>query len=170
MDLLLIRHAKAEARGHGTRDADRALVAEGHEQARRVGAFLLDHHLRPGVVLTSPLRRALETAEDLCEAAGLGPPELRDWLGGGMNPREALRQLASYEEVTTRVALVGHEPDFSELVEFILGAEGGTVRVKKASVILLTVHPPRPGGILRFNLWPRFLPLPPARPGSPGRE
>ncbi len=40
MELLVIRHAKAEAHGHPQGDAARALVAKGFEQAARVGRLL----------------------------------------------------------------------------------------------------------------------------------
>ena len=74
-----------------------------------------------------------------------------------MDPREALRELATYSSTCPRVALVGHEPDFSHFAEYVLGVEEGSIHVKKASIILLTVHPPHSGGILHFNLWPTML-------------
>ena len=154
---MLIRHGKAEGHGHPGGDAARALVAKGHEQARRVGAFLAEHDLLPDLVLTSPLTRSRETAEGVCKEAGLDPPEVRNWLACGMSAREALKELAACQGTCRRVAIVGHEPDFSELAEYILGAEDGSVHVKKASVILMTVHPPRRGGCLHFNVWPAFL-------------
>ena len=49
------------------------------------------------------------------------------------------------------------DPVLAELVEEIIGAEPGTVRVKKASVVLLRVDPPQARGVLQFNVWPAFL-------------
>jgi phosphohistidine phosphatase len=122
-----------------------------------VGEFLVQEDLVPDIVLTSPLVRARETAEGVCRAAGIDPPVVEAWLACGMSPREALRELAAYRGSLRRVAIVGHEPDFSELVEEIIGAEPGTVRVKKASVVLLRVDPPQARGVLQFNVWPAFL-------------
>lgn len=157
MELLLIRHGKAAAHGHPQGDRARALVESGHNQAARVGEFLVQEDLVPDIVLTSPLVRARETAEGVCRAAGIDPPVVEAWLACGMSPREALRELAAYRGSLRRVAIVGHEPDFSELVEEIIGAEPGTVRVKKASVVLLRVDPPQARGVLQFNVWPAFL-------------
>ena len=67
-------------------------------------------------------------------------------------------ELAAFAGSCARVAIVGHEPDFSGLVEYLLGTRQGYVRVKKASVILLNVNPPHPGGVMQFNVWPAMLP------------
>jgi 2,3-bisphosphoglycerate-dependent phosphoglycerate mutase len=70
MDLLFIRHAEPEriAPGRGV-PADPALTARGREQADRLAAWLA---LEPiDVVLTSPQRRAVETAEPIARAHGL---------------------------------------------------------------------------------------------------
>ncbi|NNC88923.1 MAG: phosphohistidine phosphatase SixA [Akkermansiaceae bacterium] len=158
MELLLIRHGKAEGHGHPGGDGARALAEKGHLQAQRVGKFLRDQGMLPDLVLTSPLVRATQTAEGVCAAAGIDPPVVEAWIACGMDPAEALRELAAYRESVPRIAIVGHEPDFSELAEAVTGADPGTIRVKKASVILLTLDPPRPRGTLHFNLWPEFLP------------
>ena len=158
MELILVRHGKAEAHGHPRGDGARALTEKGHWQSRRVGRFLRSEELVPDLVLTSPLVRGRETAELLCEAAEVDPPVVQEWLACGMRPSEALRELAAYAETMETVVIVGHEPDFSRLVGHLLGAEAGYVRVKKASVIYLSIEPPRRGGILHFNLWPTQLP------------
>ena len=70
MDLLRVRHAEPEriAPGRGV-PADPALTARGREQAERLAAWLA---LEPiDVVLSSPQRRAIETAEPVARAHGL---------------------------------------------------------------------------------------------------
>lgn len=157
MKLLLIRHAKAEPWG-GASDGERALTEKGHRQSRQVGRFLEERDLVPDLVLHSPLVRARETAEIVCESCGAEAPVQEAWLSCGMRPEEALAELSAYRDSMETVAIVGHEPDFSGLVGYLLGAEGGYVQVKKASVILLTVHPPRRNGVMHFNVWPAMLP------------
>lgn len=147
MELLLIRHGKAE--GHGGNDGERALVEKGWKQSRAVGEFLAANKLLPDVVLTSPLVRARETAEGVSQ--GCDGPEVivQPWLACGMRPEEALAELVAFQELG-RVAIVGHEPDFSGLAESLLGG-GGSVEVRKASVILFgDVRPPRLVGRLRM--------------------
>ncbi len=133
MQLLLIRHATAEDHGHPAGDSSRALVEKGQKQARRVANFLCEQDLIPDVLLTSPVLRAKETAEILAEG-GSPKPTIEPWLSCGMRPEEAVRELRAYREID-RVAIVGHEPDFSILVEFLIGANPGTIKVKKTSVL-----------------------------------
>ncbi|MDG2400064.1 MAG: histidine phosphatase family protein [Akkermansiaceae bacterium] len=141
MTLLLIRHATAAAHGLPGGDFVRNLVGKGQEQSQRVGRFLKKHELTPDVLLSSPVLRAKETAKILAEE-GCPKPVIEPWLACGMGPEIALQELKAYQEFN-RVAIVGHEPDFSTLVEHILGAETYSIRVKKASIISLELgrHP-----------------------------
>jgi phosphohistidine phosphatase len=158
MELMLIRHAKAEDHGHPMGDGARALTEKGRMQSAKVGAFLEENGWVPDLILTSPLVRARETAEIVAETSGADAPVLQEWLACGMAPEEALQELAAYDTTCRRVAIVGHEPDFSSLIGHIMGSRHSWVRVKKASVILLRIDPPRPGGVMEFNIWPKMLP------------
>ena len=128
------------------------LAEKGHEQARRVGRFLKKHDLIPDVLLTSPIIRAKETADLLAEE-GCPKPTSEHWLESGMRPEVALQELKVYQEFS-RVAIVGHEPDFSALVEAIIGATTYSIKVKKASLISIELgrHPQ-----LNFSIPCKFL-------------
>lgn len=125
-ELWLLRHGDAEP--HGTReDAARRLTPKGEAQARAAGTALRGLGLEFAAVLSSPKERARATAE----LAGVGKVELERALRGGhYGRREALAALAGFG-AEDRVLLVGHEPDFSQLV-FDLG--GGRVALKKGGV------------------------------------
>ena len=73
MEIILLRHGKAEPHGHPQGDAARALVPKGEEQSRRAGDFLRAAGILPEIVLTSPLVRAKQTAEHF----GLSPNTLK---------------------------------------------------------------------------------------------
>jgi phosphohistidine phosphatase len=156
MELLVIRHAKAEDHGHPGGDGERALVAKGFEQSARLGRFLKRIDRRPDVVLTSPLVRARQTAETLCEAAEMPGPVVQGWLACGMDPEMAIRELVAFSDFE-RVAIVGHEPDLSSLIEWLLGCSGSSVEVKKASLTGLQVHPPAWLARLLFHVPPGML-------------
>ena len=70
MELILLRHGKAED-SHPQGDGTRALVDKGRKQARRAGRILKAAEGAPEIVLTSPLVRAVQTAEEFCRAAEL---------------------------------------------------------------------------------------------------
>lgn len=156
MELLVIRHAKAEDHGHPGGDGERALVAKGFDQAARLGRFLKRIDRRPDVVLTSPLVRARQTAETMCQAAEMPGPVVQGWLACGMDPEAAIRELVAFSDFE-RVAIVGHEPDLSSLIEWLLGCSGSSVEVKKASITGLLVHPPAWHARLLFHIPPAML-------------
>jgi phosphohistidine phosphatase len=155
-ELLVIRHGTAEAHGHPRGDAARALVDKGWRQARDAGVFLRRIGSLPELVLTSPLVRARETAEGLCLAAGIEAPVEAGWLACGMDPEQALDELRAYAQIG-RVAVVGHEPDLSGLVAFLIGAAGGRVRMKKGAVACVRLSVGMRTGELQFLLPPKAM-------------
>lgn len=125
-ELWLLRHGDAEP--HGTReDAARRLTEKGEAQARAAGAALRALGVEFAAVLSSPRVRARATAE----LAAVGAVALDRALGGGdYGRREAVAALAGFG-ADDRLLLVGHEPDFSQLV---LDLTGGRVGMKKGGV------------------------------------
>lgn len=154
MELLLLRHGKAED-FHTAGDSARELVEKGRNQARRAALSLKRAKWLPDIVLTSPYARARQTADTFCEAAGIPGPILQGWLACGMNPQLALNELAAFHDFK-RVAIVGHEPDLSGLIESILGASGGRVEMKKGALACLQINPPSRHGSLVFLIPPKF--------------
>ena len=112
MRLILVRHAHSDP---GDPDELRPLSARGREQARALGERLAEES--PGLVLSSPLLRARETAAAVAKAANA---ELRidERLAPGTSA-DAL--LAAVEDGSETVVAVGHQPDCSE-VAAALGA------------------------------------------------
>lgn len=159
MDLILLRHGKAEmfnAQGDGTR----ALTDKGREQARQAARVLKQAKWLPDIVLTSPLLRARQTADEFCETAVIPGAIIQGWLACGMKPELALQELVAFRDFN-RVAIVGHEPDFSELIEWLLRASDASVEVKKGAVACLRINPPARHGSLVFLIPPRFTEAPP---------
>lgn len=154
MDLILLRHGKAEPLNPGG-DSARALVDKGREQARHAAKLLKRAKWLPDIVLTSPLARARQTADEFCETAGIPGAVIQSWLACGMRPSQALQELNAFQEFK-RVLIVGHETDFSQLIEWVLGASGGNVEVKKGALACLQVFPPARHGTLTFLIPPKL--------------
>ena len=154
MDLILLRHGMAED-SHPDGDFPRALVEKGREQARRAANLLKSAGLLPEIVLTSPLVRARQTADEFCQTAGMPGAVIQGWLACGMSPETAMIELTAYRDFKT-VAIVGHEPDFSELIQWILGGGGGSIEVKKGAVACLRISPPSQHGMLRYLVPPKL--------------
>ena len=155
MELWIIRHGKAEDPA-ASAGADRALVARGRDQSRRLGRLVRQAGALPSIVLCSPMLRARQTAELFCEEAGLPGPVVQGWLSCGMCPEAAWAQLASFREFR-RVAVVGHEPDLSGFIAYLMGCPHGAVRMKKGSAALLSLWPPAVTARLEALLPPKLV-------------
>jgi phosphohistidine phosphatase len=149
MELILLRHGQAESPLSTTSDFNRALVEKGLEQARNAARVLQAAGCLPQLVLCSPLVRAQQTADAFTLAAGMPGPVTQSWLGCGMSPETALGELAAFPDFQ-RVMIVGHEPDFSQLVEHLLGASDGSVEVRKGSLVYMEVSLRTGHATLRF--------------------
>jgi phosphohistidine phosphatase len=148
MEIILLRHGKAESSNQGG-DFSRELLDKGRDQARRAARLLKSAGRLPDIVLTSPLVRARQTADEFCTTAVMPGAVIQGWLACGMTPETAMTELSAFRDFK-RVALVGHEPDFSMFVEWILGANGGGVEFRKGAIAGLSVSPPSRHGMLRF--------------------
>jgi phosphohistidine phosphatase len=131
MDLYLLRHADANTEA-ATDDA-RPLSEKGVSQARKVGRFCKDHNLKPDIILTSPVLRAVETADIVAQIIK-GELMTETWLACGMQPETALEELRGYERFES-VMIVGHQPDFSLLAAHLLGLQDNEqISIRKASL------------------------------------
>ena len=118
MLLFLVRHAHAEK---GEPDALRGLSQRGREEARVLGRELAAHATPPRRVLTSPLLRARQTAETIAEATG-AELELDERMAPGATA-ELLRKALEGDEGP--IAVVGHQPDCSEIALELTGRDPG---------------------------------------------
>jgi len=143
MELYILRHGIAKARelSGGKEDGERALTREGKQKMRRIaeGMKALDYSF--DLILTSPLRRAEQTAAIVARVLCLKKRvKILPELEAGSRTKElieALRQAASSFE---RVLLVGHEPDLSRLiVRLVTGGSDMAMTLKKGGLCKLTL-------------------------------
>jgi phosphohistidine phosphatase len=133
MQLFLLRHAEAE--DDPTNDERRALTAKGEKQARSVGRFCRSHSVIPEIVLSSPLRRAEETARIFARELDLqNAVHLEEFLRPGLTLESMFSGLEKYPEKAS-ILLVGHEPDFSKLAGSLIGTRAQNVRFRKATLM-----------------------------------
>jgi phosphohistidine phosphatase len=126
--LWLLRHGEAEP--HGARDdADRRLTPRGERQSEAAGAALAALGVEFAAAYTSPRVRALDTARLACEALGL-EAVVENSLAGGWNAEDA-RALMAGHDADDRILVIGHEPDFSQVV---FDLTGGRIDLKKGGI------------------------------------
>ena len=131
-ELFLLRHGIAEERRDGWDHPERALTLKGRVRTRAVVTALVRRGLAADRLVTSPYRRALETAQIALEAA-LAPVLEID---AGLEPGGQLRPLI--HQLSGRVCLVGHEPDLGSLGCQLLGLPPGALSLKKAGLLHLS--------------------------------
>jgi phosphohistidine phosphatase len=141
MQLLVIRHAIAENRATfaqtGQDDGQRPLTDEGRRRMEIAARGLRSLVGSLDLVAASPLTRARETAEIVAAAFGGSPVETSVALSPGRSPDEVVEWL-KHHAALERVAVVGHEPDLSDLVSYLLLDEGTSFFVfKKGGACLL---------------------------------
>jgi phosphohistidine phosphatase len=161
MDLLLIRHAIAQDKGEfaGRDDALRPLTGEGRAKMERIARGLRELVPELGVLASSHLVRAVETAEIVAAAYGGMEYEVIPGLAPEADPEEALAWLRSRQGHDV-VAAVGHEPSLSRLASWLLTAEARSVlALKKGGACRLELDgaPAAGAATLRWLLEPGQL-------------
>ena len=147
MELLLVRHGIAEDVSSTGRDRDRALTAVGIDRFSTCAAGLAAAGWRVDLVLHSPWRRAVQTAELLSPLTRNGG-RIEPFPLLAEPPDEALLSAVEREDVE-RVALVGHEPWMSTLCAWLATGRpelGGNFAFKKGGIARLD-GPLRAGGM-----------------------
>jgi phosphohistidine phosphatase len=127
--LWLLRHGEAVPHGSRGSDDDRELTPHGEHQASVAGEAMARLGIELTACYTSPKVRGRDTARLACRALNVEPqeaPSLRD----GFDRRDAEELLLAHDG-DARVLLVGHEPDFSQMVHDLTG---GRVDLKKGGV------------------------------------
>lgn len=140
--LYLIRHAIAADREEYSNDEERPLTEKGRVKTQQVAQRLNKIGVKFDLILTSPLVRAVSTAEILKEVglskkieefAPLAPAgEIETWVNWWLE--------SSYNNNDSSLALVGHQPDLGNWSELLVwGTTKEKLIVKKAGVIGLII-------------------------------
>jgi phosphohistidine phosphatase SixA len=156
-EIILLRHAHAEAATPGQDDMARVLSPQGEAEADAAAAWLKQHDARPDRVLYSPAARSRETCERVL--ASLGFADLRSEARiYEATPATLIRVLDDHAEAGT-VLLVGHNPGLENFVALMTeGASDSGRGLPPAGVVWLTV--PEGGGLepgaaeVRHFWWP----------------
>ena len=143
MEIYLLRHGLAVERGTPgfENDVQRPLTPKGEKQLRRVGQAMVVLKLDFDVILTSPFRRARETAEMVASALKARKRlKLCAALAADRKPAGLIRILGGMKPMPERILLVGHEPFLSELISRLLtGGPGLAVDFPKAGLCKLNL-------------------------------
>jgi len=158
MIIYFLRHASAgERMANPRKDVKRALDKDGIEQCGMVGRALSALDVQVDVMISSPLKRAAQTASLVGnELSYEGKLQLEDGLRPGASFSDFRRLLDKYARHES-VMVVGHNPNLSEFVGRIIsepGCEAG-IDLKKGAVARVEMG--RNSSVLNWCLTPRVL-------------
>ncbi|HEV8282044.1 MAG TPA: histidine phosphatase family protein [Candidatus Limnocylindrales bacterium] len=156
MLLHLLRHADAgDPEAWEGPDAARPLTDKGRSQSERLGKYLAGIAFKGGPFISSPKVRAVQTAELVAERLK-AEVDLDDRLGEALD-LEAVESILRDAGDPERAVLVGHDPDFSDLLAELV--ETSRVPMRKGALARIEVDRPlRPGGgTLRWLIPPDAL-------------
>ena len=160
MDIYFLRHASAGDKKAPTAQEDekRPLDAKGIEQSKQMGRLLADLDIKPDAFISSPLTRAVQTAELVAE-------QLKG--GSSLTLDDALRPDASYEQFQDllqhyarrkTIIVTGHNPNLSEFLSFLIsgGTASGAAELKKGTVAKVN-YQQQGKGTLQWCVTPKLL-------------
>jgi phosphohistidine phosphatase len=156
MQIYILRHGIADDAKPGQPDAERALTSEGREKLKRVLKRARAADASPSQILSSPLRRAVETAETAAEVLGYEGKLVRSQsLVPDASPFDTWEEIRSRKEEHA-ILLAGHEPHMSSLVAFLLDSPALAVDMKKAALVRVDCDRfgPKPRGVLKWMMTP----------------
>jgi len=156
IELYFLRHAHAgDPEAWTGDDAARPLSDKGEKQAERLGTFLAGVGFTPDAIISSPKLRAAQTAEIVAKHLGI-QISFDDRLAGAFEV-ETLETLLGDAGDPVRPVVVGHDPDFSDVLAELSGAS----RLPMPKGALARVDIERPlragGGTLRWLVPPDLL-------------
>jgi phosphohistidine phosphatase len=147
MNLYFLRHASAGVRRPNPLiDVKRPLDKEGLEQCWLVAQFLNAVNVQFDAVLSSPLKRALQTASRVANEIGHDAPvHITKALAPGATLQEFQRMLQDYSHFDN-VMVVGHNPNLAQFLSATVGVAGSRpgIRLRKGSLARVDTsqHPP----------------------------
>lgn len=156
MQIYLLRHGIAEDGKPGSPDSERALTDDGRARLRRVLKRARSADVCPTLILSSPYKRAVQTAEiaadvfryrgDLVQSGAFVPEA---------SPEQAWQEIRLYANEAA-VLVASHEPLMGNAVGYLLGCPSLQVDMKKAALVRIDVERTgaEPRGVLKWMLTP----------------
>ena len=150
MLLYFLRHGEADWPDWKKPDDERPLTKNGKTEMGEVAAFLKRIKAKPDLIVTSPLPRASQTAEIAAERLKIKCREDKLLAPGFYRP-DLERLLKKYPEES--LMIVGHEPDFSQVIAELTGA---SLKLSKAGIALVDLNRSSRGARLLWLIPPKI--------------
>lgn len=146
MNLYLMRHANAGVpRDNPLLDAKRGLIKDGKQQCMLMAGVLTALKVQVDVIIASPLKRALQSAQFVATEIGF---ESKILISPALAPDAdyaAFQQLIAPYTSREGVLVVGHNPNLHQFIAKLINGNGngnghapisgnGTIRLRKGAI------------------------------------
>jgi len=158
MELYILRHGIAEDGHPGLPDSERALTPDGKKKLRVVARMAAHADVKPSLILTSPLKRALDTAQIAAEALGYKGDLLQtNALAPTSHPKSVWDEIRLHRD-QSQILIVGHEPLSSRVTAFLLACPHLEIDFKKGAIARVDLEEfgSEPKGVLKWLLTPKL--------------
>lgn len=134
--ILIMRHAKSDWYSGAESDFKRPLNERGERDAPRMGLEILKREIVPDHILSSPAKRAFDTAKAVADESGfMGKiKKVDDFYFGSLG--EVLTHLKNLDNSIKRVLVVGHNPTWGQLAEKLVD---GNIEIEMSTASLVSV-------------------------------
>ena len=159
MLIYILRHGIAEEAAPRGSDADRRLTENGRDKLEAVLKTARRAGVRPELILSSPLVRAVETAEmgrKILEVES--PVHITPLLTPEGIPQNVWDEIRGFRKLDS-VLLAGHEPLLSHLTAWLLGAPSLQIHMTKAALVAvdLDTFGNHARGVLKWMITPKII-------------
>lgn len=138
--LIFIRHGKAEIQTIEISDFERSLTLKGKYVSRLMAKKLKEKEKSPGILITSPAFRALETALVFAGEFGINAETvvLNSNLYSRMNLKYLIEILSGINEQADTVTMFGHNPSFSDIANSL--SKEGNDSIPKSGIVCISFN------------------------------
>jgi phosphohistidine phosphatase len=119
--LFVLRHAKSSWDNPDWSDFERPLNSRGLDAARFIGNLIYERALAPQIIVSSPAKRAKQTAVLVKEIAEIAKSVEFDERIYEASPLTLFNLIREFDEKYNSVLIVGHNPGFENLVRILTG-------------------------------------------------
>lgn len=157
MEIYLMRHANAgEQKLNPAKEAKRPLDKLGIEQSHDVGRALAAINVMVDAIISSPLRRATQTAAVVANEIGHEEKVLTDPALRPGAPYEEFQELLRRHSRKDAIMVVGHNPTMTEFLNKLINGGGQGVEFKKGAVAKVEKEGRRPA-VLKWCMPPKVV-------------
>jgi phosphohistidine phosphatase len=134
-----MRHAQSADKQPAQADKDRELTMKGMQEATRVGRYLFSQKKIPKIIFASTANRANTTAKIISDVLKIDSEKIIDEADlYDASVRTFLEFIKQFNDETSAIMCVGHNPTISYLAEYLTKAEIGDMPPAGLAIVRFT--------------------------------